>query len=227
MIKLLIFDLDGTLVDSAQDIVDTTNFVMSARGRQPLPRETVVAAIGEGLKKLVFDLFPETHSDPVKLDELEAEFFAAYEAHLLKHSVLYPGVTEFLDGWNGQIAIVTNKYEKLALRTVAGLGLDRFPWVKIFGAESLPERKPHPLPLQEVMRAAGRQPHEALMIGDGVPDMVSARRAGIHSIACEFGYCSKATLQAENPSLFVGSFAELPSVIAVASRLSPRTPSLN
>ena len=140
-IRFLIFDLDGTLVDSAPDIVDTTNFLMRARGRSPLPEATIVAAIGEGLKKLVHDLFPETHGNPEEQARLEADFFQAYEDHLLKKTTVYPGVQEFLKKWPGKIAVVTNKYEKMAVQTLEGLGLMTHPWVCVFGAETFPNDK--------------------------------------------------------------------------------------
>lgn len=217
-IKLLIFDLDGTLVDSAPDIVDTTQFLMRARGQTPLPEATIVRAIGEGLKKLVYDLFPEAHGNPAELEKLEADFFQAYEAHLLKKTTVYPGVQEFLKKWPGKIAVVTNKYEKLAVRTLEGLGLlqhpMKHPWVCVFGAETFPKKKPDPLPLIEAMKLAGCTPEETVMIGDGLPDVQAAQAAGIRSIACTYGYCHPDKLRAHGAEVFLSSFSELESVLA-------------
>lgn len=212
-IKLLIFDLDGTLVDSAPDIVDTTHFVMRARGLQPLPAEKIISAIGEGLKKLVFDLFPETHNDPIEFAKLEADFFQAYEAHLLKKTTVYPGVQEFLKSWPGKIAVVTNKYEKLAVRTLEELGLGSHPWVCVFGAETFPKKKPDPLPLIEAIKRAGCTPDETVMIGDGLPDLYAARAAGIQAIACTYGYCKAELLKSHGATVFAQSIEELPGIL--------------
>lgn len=226
MIKLLIFDLDGTLIDSAPDIIVTTNSLMINRGLPPLPESQITAAIGEGLKQLVFSLFPETHEDPIARAEVEAEFYRLYEENLIRRTKIYPGAEEFLTSCQQTIAIVTNKYEKLTQKTVEGLGLTRFPWLRIFGADSLPLRKPDPLPLTEVMRAAGVSRHETLMIGDGIPDMIAARRAGVHSIGVEFGYVKSEILLAQGASLLMKDFSHLPRLIKDAEALAPREISL-
>lgn len=222
MIRLLIFDLDGTLVDSAPDIMTAVNTLMHQRGRAPLPRGTIVAAIGEGLRQLIFDLFPETHANPEAIRQLEHDFYSLYERHLLDSTEVFPGVTSFLDSCEKRIAIVTNKHEALARRVVDGLGLKRYPWLRLFGADSLSNKKPDPLPLHEVMRAAGVDRSETLMIGDGIPDMIAARRAGVHSIAIEFGYTPIDILKAQGASLVLSSFDRLHDVIATAETLSPR-----
>lgn len=209
MIRLLIFDLDGTLIDSAPDIITTTNTFMRQRGRDPLPDEAVKKAIGEGLRQLVFGLFPECHSDPLAFAELEREFYTHYARNLLSQTDVFPGVHEFLERCDRKISIVTNKHESLALKTIGGLSLKNFDWVRIFGGDSFPFRKPHPRPLLETLKAAGVDRSEAVMIGDGLPDVIAAHRAGIHSIACEYGYSDTANLRALKPSLSISSFDQL------------------
>jgi phosphoglycolate phosphatase len=225
-IKLLIFDLDGTLVDSAPDIISAVNGLLLERDEPPLREETITAAIGEGPKKLVFSLFPETQDDPFKLRELEKDFYRFYDQELLKKSRLFPGVEDFLDENTIDIALVTNKPERFTRRTVEGLGLTRYKWTSIFSAESLPQRKPDPLPLLEAATRAGHRPDQCLMIGDGRPDMIAARRAGIHSIAVEFGYMKLEILKSLGAALTLPSFADLPRIIRLAEKLSPRPPSL-
>lgn len=224
MIKLLIFDLDGTLIDSAPDIIATTNQLMRMRDKPPLPPERVVAAIGEGLKQTVFSLFPETHSDPEALGQLEEDFFRCYENNLLNATRVFPGVEKFLahNGSHRKISIVTNKYESLTHQVLKGLELNRHDWVRVFGADSLPSRKPDPLPLIETMRAANVDRTETLMIGDGIPDMIAARRAGVHSVAIEFGYTSLDILNAQGASLTLRSYDDLDDVIRKAEELPPR-----
>ena len=209
MIKLLIFDLDGTLIDSAPDIITATNILLTRRGRAPQPDAVIVAAIGEGLKQFVFNLFPEVTGDQIELANLERDFFELYEQHLLIKTKVYPGVIEFLEKWNGQLAIVTNKNFVFAKQVVAGLPLHRFNWVRIFGADSLARRKPDPLPLLEAMKAAGVTPVETVMIGDGLPDMRAARAATVRAIAIGFGYTKPELLMKEGAEILLNSFSEL------------------
>jgi phosphoglycolate phosphatase len=223
-IELLIFDLDGTLIDSAPDIVATTHALFTERGVPLLEEETVVAAIGEGLKQLVFSLFPETHGDPRLLRQLEDDFYRHYENNLILRTTIYEGVETFLGSNRKKIAIVTNKYALLAERTVTGLGLDRYPWLRVYGADSLPNRKPHPLPLIEVMKVAGVSREQTVMIGDGIPDMIAARRAGVHSIGVTFGYSKPEILRARGASLLMDAYRDLPELLRAAADLPPREP---
>ena len=222
MIKLLIFDLDGTLIDSAPDIVAAVNMLMRERGLAPLPEKQIVEAIGGGLRQLVLNLFPEILRDPAAFARLEADVYRTYEAHLIGRTRVYPGVEDFLSGWKGKIAVVTNKHEKLAKEAMAGLGLMKFSWQCIFGGDTFPLRKPDPFPLSEVLRHAGVDRGEALMIGDGYPDMIAARRAGIHSVACAFGYTPRERLAVEQPSLWIHGYTDLAGAIEQASTLATR-----
>ena len=227
--RLLIFDLDGTLIDSAPDIVSAVNGLMRARGRPELPEAQVKAAIGEGLRTLIEGLFPETQTSAAFLREFEAEFRLHYERHLLERTQVFPGVFDFLERWSGSdggsegraIAIVTNKDERFARICVEGLGLARFPWLRLFGADSLPAKKPDPLPLIEAMRAAGVTPTETVMVGDGLPDMGAALRAGTYSAAAEYGYCELRLLVAAGATTTFADFARLPDALARIEALRP------
>jgi phosphoglycolate phosphatase len=213
VIKLLIFDLDGTLIDSAPDIITATNILLTRRGVATQPDSVIIGAIGEGLKQFVFNLFPEVSGNQIELAKLERDFFELYEQHLLIKTKVYPGAIEFLENWRGLLAIVTNKNYVFAEQVVAGLPLHRFPWVRVFGADSLARRKPDPLPLIEAMKAAGVTPEETIMIGDGLPDMRAARAAGVRSIAIGFGYTNPQLLMNEGAAVLLNSFSELASVL--------------
>jgi 2-phosphoglycolate phosphatase len=189
-IKLAIFDLDGTLIDSAPDIVDTTNSLLRQYGEPELPEATIVSAIGEGLRQLIHSCFPRLATDEEAIRKIDRDFYKHYRANMVKKTVVFPGIHEFLESSPYKIAIVTNKFEDLTHLTLAKLELNRYPWVKVFGADSLPEKKPHPLPLLKVMEAASVTASETVMIGDGLPDMGAAKAAGIRSLACEYGYCA-------------------------------------
>lgn len=224
-IDLVIFDLDGTLIHSAPDIVATTNELMRRRQRALLPEATIVDAIGEGLMQLVYDCFPDARGNQGELDEIAKDFATVYEENLLQKTIVFPGILEFLESTDCKVAIVTNKRSSWTKKTLTGLDLDRFPWVRVFGADSLAERKPHPLPLLEVMKAAGVKAENSVMVGDGLPDMGAARRAGIHSIGCSYGYCAAEKLTNAGASLLIQSPHGLPAALDAAARLAPRKPS--
>lgn len=207
-IELLIFDLDGTLIDSAPDIADSANTLLLENGRAAVPHERVVAGIGHGVRNLVETIYPEPLA-PDNLDRLARRFSQIYEERLLERTKPMPGVIEFLDDCRYKIAIVTNKPYAQTMKIVAGLRLDRFPWVCIFGGDSFPKRKPDPFPLLEAMRVAGVTPEATLMIGDGIPDLQAARAARIRSIALANGYTPREALIREQPSMLLNSISDI------------------
>ena len=224
-VKLVIFDLDGTLIHSAPDIITTTNELLKRRGRPTLDGAVITDAIGEGLMQLVHDCFPEARDDEKLLEKISEEFGLVYEEHLLRQTVIFDGIEKFIDeNPKLKFAIVTNKRMKWTDTTIKGLKLDRFPWVKVYGADSLAERKPHPLPLLEVMKAAGVKPENTVMVGDGLPDMKAAVRAGVHAIGCAYGYCAAEKLIAAGASMIIQSPHDLAHALAEIATRAPRTP---
>jgi len=208
--RLLIFDLDGTLIDSAEDIVQTMNQVCEHMGESPISGDLVRSRIGEGLLKLMQDLFPHR----TDWDDLVQKFRQIYMSLGHKHTIIYPGAIEFLQSWQGELAIVTNKSQAPTHHVLKSLGLDEFPWKSIIGGDTLSERKPHPLPLLTTLERLGRTPHEALMIGDAYPDMLAAEGACIESIAVTFGYSKIEELRRYKPVAFLHSYKDLPEIIA-------------
>ncbi|WII72221.1 HAD hydrolase-like protein [Bdellovibrio sp. 22V] len=219
MKPLLAFDLDGTLIDSAPDIITAVNRTLSLHGKRTLADDVIVAHIGEGLKKLIADLFIEDNLDPAETIDVEMEFLRIYQEEMLKKTTPFPGVENFLGSYDGPIAIITNKNELPAKTIIKHLGLDRYPWVSVFGADSLDERKPSPLPLQTTMQLAGHTPANTFMIGDGIPDVLSALRAGVPSIAIGFGYTSLSLLEKYEPRGVLNHYEELHQLV---DRLSIR-----
>lgn len=199
MNPLLAFDLDGTLIDSAPDIIVAVNRTLNNHSKPSLSDEVIISHIGEGLKVLIAEIFKADNLPPADIISLETEFLTIYEEEMFTRTTIFPGVENFLSSYEGPIAIITNKREDPARKIIEHLGLGRYPWVNIFGADTLEERKPSPLPLQTMMKLAGHTVENTIMIGDGIPDMVSAQRAGVRSIAIGFGYTHRSILESYSP----------------------------
>lgn len=213
MSPLLIFDLDGTLIHSAQDITNALNRTLAAYGKPTVPYETVVAHIGEGLLQLLADFFPEERAQTEQALRIRDVFLTDYEEEMYNHTHLYPGVLEFLTRYPGPLGVVTNKNEDPARKLIQHLGLGQIPWIQIYGGDSLPKKKPDPLPLQEMMRLAGRTPQNTFMIGDGTPDMKAALAAGVGAIAVGFGYTRLEILKEFRPVASFNDYAELHNIV--------------
>lgn len=212
-LPLLIFDLDGTLIDSAKDIHLAINRMLLNHGRQEVDYPTLVSHIGDGLIKLVNDFFPEFKMESKENMVLVNEFLHIYETSKVQHTKLYPKVSEFLHSYEGAKAIVTNKNIKPALEILEHFGLHQLPWVSVIGGDSLAERKPSALPLQHVMQKAGTTPAKTWMIGDGRPDMLSAKAAGCFKIAVHYGYSKPEELAIYQPDHVLKTFGDLQPLI--------------
>jgi phosphoglycolate phosphatase len=174
---LLVFDLDGTLVDSADDISDSLRRVLARMGRPSVSHADVVAAIGAGVRKLVERTTPAPH-EPV----VEA-FMAEYAGHLLDRTRLFPGVAELLPRMAPRKIVLSNKPERLCRRIVDGLGISAH-FDGVFGGDSFPERKPD----AACFRRAAGDAKRPLMIGDSGTDVLTAKNAGVACCAVTWGY---------------------------------------
>ncbi len=214
MIKLLIFDFDGTVADTAEDIVNATNELFSKYNRAPVSDNTIRDHIGLGLHHLIADIFPEIQDEPKMSEKVSEDFIQIYEKHYLRSPKIFPGFETLLDQWQHSVAIVSNKLERFLKPTVEHLGLNRYNWIHQFGRDSLEECKPHALPLLTCCQAAGVKPEETLMIGDGLPDVGSALNAQIQCVAVDFGYSPTHRLIEAGAHHVIYSYDELPQVIA-------------
>lgn len=212
-LPLLIFDLDGTLIDSAKDLQNSMNVMLKRYGRRSVDLPTLISHIGDGLTKLVNDFFPEYKIDSVENADKVDEFLKVYEQNLTNETTLYPGVLEFLKTYKGPKALVTNKSIKPTLEIFQHFKLDQLKWVDLIGGDSLAERKPSALPLLHVMSKAGYDNDNTWMIGDGRPDMKSATAAGCKKIAVHYGYSKPEELSPYAPDHVLESFNDLNSLI--------------
>ncbi|WDS36728.1 phosphoglycolate phosphatase [Pseudoxanthomonas sp.] len=183
-----LFDLDGTLLDSAPDMVATVNRMLAARGRAPMPLEALRPHVSKGARAMSGAAFLELSI--AQRDALVPEFLAIYAEELGKHGVPFEGIEPMLralENAGGRWGIVTNKPEYLARDLMPLLGWETRCAVLI-GGDTLSERKPHPLPLQEAARLLGADIAQCVYIGDDERDIQSARAAGMASIAALWGY---------------------------------------
>jgi phosphoglycolate phosphatase len=219
----IVFDLDGTLIDTAPDLVDTLNVVFAREGWPPVPYETARNTIGGGARMMIArGIAAEGIAvAPAKLEQLFADFIAHYTEHVADRSRPFPGLTDALDilaAGGCRLAVCTNKLERLSVLLLKQLKLaDRF--AAICGQDTFGMQKPDPEVLRRTVAAAGGSPPHSIMIGDSLTDIRTARAAGIPVIAVDFGY-SERPVSEFGPDRIISHFAQLPAaIIAISSAI--------
>ncbi len=210
--KAIVFDLDGTLIDSAPDLRLALNRVLAARGRRDLGLDEVIGMLGDGAAKLVERAFAATGGlADGEVAALIGEFLDAYEGHGAELTRPYPGVRAVLarlreDGYG--LAVCTNKPQRPSEEILAELGLDGFFSAVVGGDAVEGARKPDPRHLTAALRALGAAPRDAVMVGDNENDVAVARAAGVPVIAVAFGY-AKVPADRLGADLVIDAFEEL------------------
>ncbi|MEO8321452.1 MAG: HAD hydrolase-like protein [Bradyrhizobium sp.] len=214
--RTLVFDLDGTLVDTAPDLIAALNFVLDREGLSPLPMHKARNMIGAGARKML-ERGLEAEGRIVslaELDRLTKDFIGYYADHIAEGSRPFEGLEAALDELQGhgfQFAVCTNKLEWLSKRLLDQLGMTaRFK--AICGADTFGVAKPDPVILQQTLMRAGGHLSTAIMVGDAGPDVGVARRAGIPVIGVEFGYTDVPIAELK-PDRLIGHFRELSGAV--------------
>ena len=215
---LVIFDLDGTLIDSKLDLAHAVNATRAHMGMPPLENETVYSYVGNGAPVLIRRVLGEAATEAEVQEALEF-FLEYYREHYLDYTVLYPGVRESLDRLRNAgvlMAVLTNKPVRISRAIVDGLGvLGHFR--NVYGGNSFEHKKPHPVGVETLIRECGVGRERTLMVGDSSVDIRTAVNAGIKSCGVTYGFQPE-TLDDPAPDLLAGSMEEVAGHV-IAARL--------
>ena len=217
-LRLLVFDLDGTLIDSGADLCASVNAMLRHFDRPPLPEKVISTYIGDGAARLVSRSLGEP-ADAAFLDSALAYFLDYYREHKLDQTYVYPGVFASLDslrfepgGAARSMAVLTNKPIGPSQAICDALGLSPY-FFRIYGGNSFATKKPDPEGLLALLKEAGVSAQETLMIGDSDVDILNARNAGVWSMGCSYGLAPH-TLVTVRPDCVVESPADWPLALA-------------
>ncbi len=217
-IRVLVFDLDGTLIDSSHDLAGAVNVARERMGLGPLSHAQVMTFIGNGARELVrrgISCESGAATD-VQIDRALGFFREHYAKHLLDQTKPYSGVREALDFFSHRttgpprtLAVLTNKPLRFTQPILEGLGLTSY-FRYIYGEDSFPAKKPDPVGLLSILRDTAAAPHEAMLIGDSEIDVRTARNAGVWACGVSYGLSSE-QLAACSPDLLLDNLLDLPA----------------
>lgn len=206
-VRAFVFDLDGTLIDSREDLANSVNAMLGTLNRPELPLETVSGFVGHGAPQLMASVLGVAPQSPLAKQALEV-FLAHYAKHNLDATRAYPGVAQTLAQLDGSpLAVLTNKPMQMTLDILDGLNLRRY-FAAIYGGDSFPTKKPHPEGLHQILRELETSAAETAMVGDSEVDVQTARNAGAMAINVNFGFGAHDRV-AHPADVYLDSFAEL------------------
>lgn len=201
------FDLDGTLADTGQDLANTVNYVRSRLNLEPLEFQLVYGHVGRGVEHLMRSSLPDKGED--RFQEAMELFLEHYENHLLDKTVLYPHVKDVLDYFGKKRRVlVSNKLHRLTVAILKGLGIDSC-FDLVLGGDSLPQKKPDPEPLNQALRAFAIIAEKALMVGDGGTDVEAGKKAGVYTCGVTYGLGKREELIVAKPDLLIDDIRQL------------------
>jgi len=214
-VRTLIFDLDGTLIDSKLDLALSVNATLAELGRDPLPHEQIFSFVGRGAPALIAQALGSAASEQDCMLGLEF-FIKYYSAHKLDNTGLYPGVRETLDALDGMpMAVLTNKPVRVSRSIIKELGVaGHFRFV--YGGNSFERKKPDPMGVESILREFGATPSQAMIVGDSEVDVQTARNSGAWACGVTYGFGSH-RLAEYPPDILVDNLTELLPHLSSAS----------
>jgi phosphoglycolate phosphatase len=216
-IKLLIFDLDGTLIDSRLDLIHSVNAMLKHLGRPALPGDVIASYIGDGAPMLVRRALGDPRDEKLLRDGLE-HFLGYYRVHKLDHTHVYDGIREMLSairnatGISLQMAVLSNKPVIPSRAIVEALGLAEF-FIHVYGGNSFSTKKPDPKGAQTILRETKNRPEQTLMVGDSSVDVITGRNASLWTCGVTYGFAPHTLCEAP-PDVTVDSPHELAQLFA-------------
>ena len=220
----IVFDLDGTLIDTAPDLIHTLNLVLTQEGLSAVPYATARNLIGGGAQVMIRRALAAEGRDATdaEMDRLYAAFIAYYSEHIADRSRPFPGLDSALNDLRAAghaLAVCTNKLEWLSLRLLKALNLTH-RFAAICGPDTFGVMKPDPEVFRQTVRRAGGEPSRAIMVGDSKTDIHTGRAARVPVIAVDFGY-TDVPIASLQPDRIISSFSELPAAIGDLLALQP------
>lgn len=217
LVSGVVFDLDGTLVDSRRDIAEAANYALEKAGLQRLPHDELESYVGDGAPLLMARAARLEVTD-LKTAAMVADFLDYYAEHPIDHTTVMPGGLEALDALRElPLGVCTNKPRRTSLAVLRGLGLEaRFKGV--VAGDDLPKRKPDPAMVVESARLLGVAVQSIVMVGDGPQDVLSGRAAGAFTVGVRGGIQALERLSASAPDLMIDTLAELPDALSQLAR---------
>lgn len=211
----VVFDLDGTLIDSRGDIVAATNHALLATGRKPEPAAAILPLVGDGARSLCARI-AKLDESAKETDELVEHFLSYYEEHPIDFTRLMPFAMETMETLAAMermvLGLCTNKHRRATDAVLSALGIaDRFAVVVAGG--DLPQKKPDPAPLRHIAKTLGVLPPAIVMVGDGPQDILCAQQAGCWSIAVECGFSSASALAQAGPDVLLKDLGMLAGTV--------------
>lgn len=219
MIKLCIFDLDGTLVNSLGDLAAAVNDGLAARGFPVHPTEAYKNFVGDGVMKLLERALPAYAADEARISDMREHFNAYYSKHYLDSTAAYDGIAAVLSKLHSDgitSAVFTNKPQPFALDICATLFPQTFAYV-IGNTTEIP-RKPDPYAINLIMDKYAAEPQETVMLGDSNVDIYAAKAAGVHSIGCLWGFRTKRELTDAGAEIIISSPDEIMGAIQILDK---------
>ncbi len=190
-IELVMFDLDGTLIDSSVDIANAINYAIEPYGVKPVTIQETISLVGEGITRLMEKIVKSQESEVrsnINKDILVERFLEHYSSHLIDNTTVYPMVRETLEKLDGyKKAVISNKREALSSRVLDDLGLLKYLNL-VVGSDTTPERKPSPIPILHVLSKLNIKTEDAVIVGDSNFDIEAGKAAGIKTVAVTYGY---------------------------------------